>query len=162
VALEEDLEQELGPEGHLEVGHQVIVDVRNNPLCHHWLVDGLGDVQCNQQVVADLHVDLLLLDLQLVGVRSLLSLGLYDLGDTGEDQERLGELLGFNGRDERKVAAVETESQDRIDARIQKGVLEVVFLDELRAECLCRLFRNHVVAQLVGDLREVPIKLVQG
>ena len=80
---------------HLEVRQQMVEYLCINPLNHHWLVDRAHYVQGYQQVVADLHVNLLLFHFKLTLLCLLLHVTLYYLAHFCQDEESLCYLLGL-------------------------------------------------------------------
>jgi len=52
-----------------------------------------ANIECDNKVVCNSHVHLLVLNLELVGLSSLLNVVLDYLGDTSQDNEILSQLL---------------------------------------------------------------------
>lgn len=103
----------------------------------------------------------MLLDLQLTVVGPPLYVTSYKFGDLGKDDERLGQLLGFDQRDAREVGLVESECKQRVNFGVQMRILELVVDDELLAKSLGCLLGDLVVAELESNFSEVAGQLVQ-
>ena len=68
---------------HLEVRHKVVEKLGYHSLRHHCLVNSKGYIKCDNQVVGNLHIHLLLLNFQLMTVCTSLGVTTHDLGYTG-------------------------------------------------------------------------------
>lgn len=55
----------------------MVEEVTHDTLGQHWLVDGQCDVEGEEEIVGDLHVNLLLLYFQFMGLCPLLGVALY-------------------------------------------------------------------------------------
>ena len=107
MALEKDLEQNLWPHLHGKVWGQVIVELRYHALRQRRSIQVRGYLKRKAEEVSDLHVDFLLLDLELAVICSSLNISADELGHPSKDNECLGQLLCLNHRDSGEVVLVQ-------------------------------------------------------
>lgn len=161
VALHNDLEEQARDNIRAEVRNHMVEQFSNHTLDQNDTVKHDCNVECDQEVVRDLHINLLSLNLELFDLSSLLNISLQNLAHLSENDERLCNLFGFNSGNEVQVSTVESDGHHGVNASVQVRVFEFVLGDEGSAHVLRGALSDLVVAQFESDLGEIAINLVQ-
>ena len=74
----------------------MVIELTDGALDQDRSIEHGADIESNHKIVCDSHVHLLVLNLELVSHSTLLNVILHDLANSGQNDERLGELLGLD------------------------------------------------------------------
>ena len=120
-----------------------------------------SNIERNNEIVCNTHVHLLILNFELVCQRSSLHFISNNFGHFCQNDEGLSNLFGLDWRNKVDVVCVETESEDRIHSCVKEGVLEFILDAELRANRLCYVLCDLVMAQFECDFSQIALNLVK-
>ena len=74
----------------------MVIELTDRALDQDRSIEHGADIERNHKIVRDSHVHLLVLNLELTSHSTLLNVILHDLADSGQNDERLSELLGLD------------------------------------------------------------------